>query len=129
MRARWELAPAAARARGHAGNQRLHQRWLHFNDRRKDPGDRERRDRPRAGRPVLVPGRDGRLTGAEAHGSYDQEQPSQAPPRSAGGRSSAGRGLPVLVGSTSFMLAGLCVIHVDTSHAPAGIAWIEEFPS
>ena len=37
MRARWELAPAAARARGHACNQRLHQRWLHFNDRRKDP--------------------------------------------------------------------------------------------
>jgi len=37
MRARWELAPAAARARGHAGNQRLHQRWLHFNDRKKDP--------------------------------------------------------------------------------------------
>jgi hypothetical protein len=36
MRARWELAPAAARARGH-GNQRLHQRWLHLNDRRKDP--------------------------------------------------------------------------------------------
>ena len=37
MRARWELAPAAARARGHAGNQRLHQRWLHFNDRKKRP--------------------------------------------------------------------------------------------
>jgi transposase len=37
MRARWELAPAAARARGHAGNQRLHQRWLHFTDRKKDP--------------------------------------------------------------------------------------------
>ena len=37
MRARWELAPAAARARGHAGNQRLHQRWLHFTDRKKRP--------------------------------------------------------------------------------------------
>ena len=37
MRARWELAPAAARARGHAGNRRLHERWLHFNDRKKDP--------------------------------------------------------------------------------------------
>ena len=37
MRARWELAPAAARARGDAGNRRLHERWLHFNDRRKDP--------------------------------------------------------------------------------------------
>ena len=28
MRARWELATAAARARGHAGNRRLHQRWI-----------------------------------------------------------------------------------------------------
>src|SRR5450631_2212529 len=37
MRARWELAPAAARARGHGGNRRLHERWLHFNDRKKDP--------------------------------------------------------------------------------------------
>jgi hypothetical protein len=31
--------------------------------------------------------------------------------------------------STSFMLAALRVLHVDTSHAPAGIAWIEEQPS
>lgn len=37
MTARWELAPTAARARGHAGNQRLHQRWLHFTDRKKRP--------------------------------------------------------------------------------------------
>jgi transposase len=37
MRARWELAPVAARARGHAGNQRLHQRWVHFTQRKKDP--------------------------------------------------------------------------------------------
>ncbi|MEO3938619.1 hypothetical protein V3N99_17950 [Dermatophilaceae bacterium Soc4.6] len=35
MRDRWDLAPAAARARGHAGNQRLHERWLRFNDRKK----------------------------------------------------------------------------------------------
>ena len=28
-------APAAARARGHAGNQRLHERWLRFNERKK----------------------------------------------------------------------------------------------
>ncbi len=27
MRDRWELAPAAARARGHEGNRRPHQRW------------------------------------------------------------------------------------------------------
>lgn len=35
LRARWERASGEARARGHAGNQRLHQRWLTFNDRRK----------------------------------------------------------------------------------------------
>jgi hypothetical protein len=29
--------PAAARARGHAGNQRLHQRWLHLSARKKKP--------------------------------------------------------------------------------------------
>jgi len=37
MRERWQQAPAAARARGHAGNQRLHQRWLSFQDRKKRP--------------------------------------------------------------------------------------------
>ena len=37
MRARWELAPAAARARGHAGNRRLHERWLQFTERKKRP--------------------------------------------------------------------------------------------
>ena len=37
MRARWDQAPAAARARGHAGNQRLHERWVHFNERKKRP--------------------------------------------------------------------------------------------
>ena len=37
MRARWELAPAAARARGHQGNQRLHQRWQVFDARKKRP--------------------------------------------------------------------------------------------
>jgi transposase len=37
MAARWELAPAAARVRGHAGNHRLHQRWLHFTERKKRP--------------------------------------------------------------------------------------------
>lgn len=35
MRDRWELAPPAARARGDAGNRRLHQRWLGFNLRHK----------------------------------------------------------------------------------------------
>ncbi len=35
MRARWELAPAAARARGHAGNQRLHRQWANYTARKK----------------------------------------------------------------------------------------------
>ena len=37
MRDRWELAPAAARARGDEGNRRLHARWVHYLDRRKRP--------------------------------------------------------------------------------------------
>jgi transposase len=37
MRDRWELAPAAARVRGHAGNQRLHDRWVGFQQRKKRP--------------------------------------------------------------------------------------------
>jgi len=35
MRNRWELASPAARARGDAGNRRLHDRWIAFNTRRK----------------------------------------------------------------------------------------------
>ncbi len=35
LRDRWELAPPAARARGDAGNRRLHDRWITFNLRRK----------------------------------------------------------------------------------------------
>jgi transposase len=37
MRDRWDLAPAAARARGDLGNRRLHERWISFNLRRKRP--------------------------------------------------------------------------------------------
>ncbi|MEE2035218.1 IS110 family RNA-guided transposase, partial [Rhodococcus chondri] len=37
IRARWDLAPAAARARGDEGNRRLHQRWVGFLERRKRP--------------------------------------------------------------------------------------------
>lgn len=37
MRDRWELAPPAARVRGHEGNRRLHQRWQRFNARKKRP--------------------------------------------------------------------------------------------
>lgn len=34
---RWDQAPAAARARGHAGNQRLHRQWVRFEQRHKRP--------------------------------------------------------------------------------------------
>ena len=37
MRSRWNLASPAARARGHAGNHRLHQRWQSFTARGKKP--------------------------------------------------------------------------------------------
>lgn len=37
MQARWDLASAEARARGHAGNRRLHERWIAFNLRKKRP--------------------------------------------------------------------------------------------
>jgi transposase len=37
LRARWELAPPAARVRGDAGNRRLHERWVSFNLRKKRP--------------------------------------------------------------------------------------------
>jgi len=37
LRRRWEHAPAAAAARGHAGNRRLQQRWQNFIDRKKAP--------------------------------------------------------------------------------------------
>ncbi|WP_374196195.1 transposase [Agromyces sp. ISL-38] len=37
MQARWDQAPAAARARGDAGNRRLHDRWVGFLERRKRP--------------------------------------------------------------------------------------------
>jgi transposase len=37
MQARWQAAPPAAAARGHAGNQRLHARWTAFIARKKRP--------------------------------------------------------------------------------------------
>ena len=37
MQDRWQLAPPAARARGDAGNRRLHERWVRFNLRHKRP--------------------------------------------------------------------------------------------
>lgn len=35
LQRRWDQAPAAARARAHAGNQRLHDRWVNYNLRKK----------------------------------------------------------------------------------------------
>jgi transposase len=35
LRARWEQAPVAARTRAHVGNQRLHQRWVTYSQRKK----------------------------------------------------------------------------------------------
>lgn len=35
LRRRWDAAPPAARARGHAANRRLHARWVHFDQRKK----------------------------------------------------------------------------------------------
>jgi transposase len=35
LRARWDQAPETARVRGHAGNQRLHQRWVSYSARKK----------------------------------------------------------------------------------------------
>ena len=37
LRRRWDAAPPAARARGHEGNQRLHKRWMGFDQRKKRP--------------------------------------------------------------------------------------------
>ena len=37
LQRRWDAAPAIARARGHAGNQRLYQRWVNLNLRKKRP--------------------------------------------------------------------------------------------
>lgn len=37
MRSRWEEATSQARARGHAGNRRLHERWMTYIERRKRP--------------------------------------------------------------------------------------------
>ena len=37
LRRRWDAATPAARARGHAGNQRLHARWVGYAERKKRP--------------------------------------------------------------------------------------------
>jgi transposase len=37
LQSRWQLAPPAARARGHAGNQRLNRQWMKFTERKKKP--------------------------------------------------------------------------------------------
>ena len=55
-------------------------------------------------------------------------RPSQGTATTRRGRSSATILCHCSSASTSFMLAALRVLHVDTSHAPAEIAWIEEQP-
>jgi len=37
LRSRWAVASPAAKARGHQGNQRLHERWTRFDQRSKRP--------------------------------------------------------------------------------------------
>ena len=66
MTARWELAGPAAKARGHAGNRRLNARWEVYRARKKIE-HRRRRDRPRAGRLVLVTGHPPRLIPRRLH--------------------------------------------------------------
>jgi len=63
MRARWDQAPAATRARGHEGITGCTHRWEVFTARRKRPVVANVAIARGAGRLVLVAGRDGRLTG------------------------------------------------------------------
>lgn len=72
MRDRWDLASPAARARGDAGNWRLHARWERFAARKKQHNVTIvaiARDRARARRLVLVLGRDRRLTTRSREGT------------------------------------------------------------
>ena len=92
MRDRWDLAPAAARVRGDEGNRRLHHRWVTFIEPPQTTHGRQRRDRPRARRLVLVPGRARRVTAPRSASSTSDgwwqrverpaphyEQPAHAP--------------------------------------------------
>ncbi len=54
LQARWDQATPAARARGHAGNQRLHHQWTKYTARTQEAHRGQHRDRPRARRLVLV---------------------------------------------------------------------------
>ena len=65
MRDRWELAPAAARARGHEGNRRLHQRWQAFNARKKRPSS------PTSPSPASSPAGPGRWPCSSSAGHQD----------------------------------------------------------
>ena len=62
LQARWDQATPAARARGHAGNQRLHRPVGPLRRARQEAHHRQHRDRPRARRLVLVPGHPGVAT-------------------------------------------------------------------
>jgi hypothetical protein len=65
MRDRWELAPPAARVRGHEGNRRLHQRWQGFNARKKRPAA------PTSPSPASLPAGPGRSPCSKSKGVED----------------------------------------------------------
>ena len=54
-----DLVAPATRIRALEGNHRLHRKWEHFDERHKMSGQGQHRDRPRAGRLVLVLGHPG----------------------------------------------------------------------
>ena len=72
MRARWAKVDPALKARGHAGNRRLHQQWRDSTERKKNPRGGQRRGRPRTGRLVLVTGH---LELTAAVNELDRSQP------------------------------------------------------
>lgn len=66
LHARWDLATPAARARAHAGNQRLHPPLDRVRAPPQEAHRGHHRDRPRTGRLVLVPGHPRRRPAAPA---------------------------------------------------------------
>ena len=109
LRRRQDRADPAARDRGQRANRRLHARWVGVRRPPQAAGGGQHRDRPRAGRLVLVTGRP-RLTDSPLASVVDRLSPlvgvNIVRPRSAD--------------------AALRALHVDTSHAPRRIARTEE---
>ena len=71
MRARWAKVDPALKARGHAGNRRLHQQWCRFNERKKPHVVANVAIARRAGRLVLVTGD----ADTDGHTKLDRSQP------------------------------------------------------